>query len=67
VGRSKGIKWTNKSVLMLAKGSDPVETIERLARDLVLRARDASVPDIRNFVTRIVEMKGDQVTRTIPL
>jgi hypothetical protein len=52
---------------MLAKGSDPVETIERLARDLVLRARDASVPDIRNFVTRIVEMKGDQVTRTIPL
>jgi O-acetyl-ADP-ribose deacetylase (regulator of RNase III) len=41
VARSEGIQWTNKSVLMLAKGGDPIETVERLARDLVLRARDA--------------------------
>ena len=41
VARSEGIQWTNKSVLMLAKGGDPIETVEKLARDLVLRARDA--------------------------
>ena len=41
MARSEGIQWTNKSVRMLAKGGDPIETIERLARDLVLRARDA--------------------------
>jgi len=41
VARSKGIQWTNRSVLGLAKGDDPIAVIERRARDLVLRARDA--------------------------
>lgn len=40
VTRSEGIHWTNKSVLRLAKGQDPIALIERKARDLVLRARD---------------------------
>lgn len=33
--------WTNKSVLALAQGSDPVEAIRSLARDVVARALDA--------------------------
>jgi hypothetical protein len=33
-------RWTNKSVLALANGEDPIIVIERTARDLVLRARD---------------------------
>src|SRR5690349_4117995 len=41
VARSEGIQWTNKSVLTLAKGADPIGVIEKLARDLVLQARDA--------------------------
>jgi O-acetyl-ADP-ribose deacetylase (regulator of RNase III) len=41
VARSQGIQWTNKSVLKLAKGDDPIAVIEKRARDLVLRARDA--------------------------
>lgn len=34
------VRWTNKSALELARGGDPVETIERLARETVLRAMD---------------------------
>ena len=41
MARSEGIQWTNRSVLGLAKGEDPIAVIERKARDLVLRARDA--------------------------
>jgi O-acetyl-ADP-ribose deacetylase (regulator of RNase III) len=41
VARSEGIQWTNKSVLRLARGEDPIVVIERLARDLVMRAHDA--------------------------
>ena len=33
-------RWTNKSVLALANGEDPIIAIERKARDLVLQARD---------------------------
>lgn len=36
-----GIHWTNKSVARLAQGDDPIAVIERKARELVLRARDA--------------------------
>src|SRR5258708_13677369 len=36
-----GIQWTNKSVVGLAQGEDPVAVIERKARELVLRALDA--------------------------
>lgn len=35
------IRWTNKSVLRLASGEDPIAVIEKKARDLTLRARDA--------------------------
>ena len=37
----RGIQWTNKSVVGLAQGQDPVAVIEGKARELVLRARDA--------------------------
>ena len=36
-----GIRWTNKSVLRLAKNEDPIAVIERRARELTLRALDA--------------------------
>jgi hypothetical protein len=36
-----GIHWTNRSVINLAKGEDPIVVIEAKARDLVLHARDA--------------------------
>ena len=35
-----GIQWTNKSALRLAKNENPVVVIERMVRELVLRARD---------------------------
>jgi O-acetyl-ADP-ribose deacetylase (regulator of RNase III) len=41
VAHPEGIQWTNKSVVRLAQGEDPVAVIERKARELVLRARDA--------------------------
>jgi O-acetyl-ADP-ribose deacetylase (regulator of RNase III) len=41
VTRTEGIEWTNTSVLQLAQGENPVAVIERKARELVLRARDA--------------------------
>jgi O-acetyl-ADP-ribose deacetylase (regulator of RNase III) len=34
------VRWTNKSALDLARGADPVDTIERLARETALRAMD---------------------------
>ncbi|WP_407497029.1 ImmA/IrrE family metallo-endopeptidase [Pseudooceanicola sp. MF1-13] len=37
---SSGISWTNPSVKALAKGADPVETIQEVARSLVLKARE---------------------------
>ena len=37
----EGIQWTHKSVVQMAQGDDPIVVIERKARDLVLRARDA--------------------------
>jgi len=37
----RGIQWTNKSVIGLAQGEDPIAVIEGKARELVLRARDA--------------------------
>lgn len=40
VAKSDGIRWTNNSVLGLARDQDPVVVIERMARELVLRARD---------------------------
>jgi Zn-dependent peptidase ImmA (M78 family)/O-acetyl-ADP-ribose deacetylase (regulator of RNase III) len=41
VTQAKDIQWTNKSVLHLAKGEDPMAVVERKARDLALRAKDA--------------------------
>ena len=41
MSHARDIRWTNKSVLNLAKGEDPVAVMERKARDLVLRAKDA--------------------------
>jgi hypothetical protein len=41
VTRTEGIEWTNTSVVQLAQGDNPVAVIERRARELVLRARDA--------------------------
>jgi Zn-dependent peptidase ImmA (M78 family) len=41
VAQSQEISWTNKSVLKLAKGNDPIAVIEKRARDLALRAHDA--------------------------
>jgi O-acetyl-ADP-ribose deacetylase (regulator of RNase III) len=41
VAHPDGIKWTNKSVVSFAGADDPVVLIEKKARDLVLRARDA--------------------------
>ncbi len=37
---ANSFRWTNKSVLALAGGEDPIVAIERKARDLVLHARD---------------------------
>jgi Zn-dependent peptidase ImmA (M78 family)/O-acetyl-ADP-ribose deacetylase (regulator of RNase III) len=37
---ANNFRWTNKSVLALAAGEDPIVTIERRARELVLHARD---------------------------
>lgn len=37
---SSGINWTNPSVKSLAKGSDPIETIQEAARSLVLKAKE---------------------------
>lgn len=37
---TKSFRWTNKSVLALARGEDPIVVIERKARELVLDARD---------------------------
>jgi Zn-dependent peptidase ImmA (M78 family)/O-acetyl-ADP-ribose deacetylase (regulator of RNase III) len=37
---ANNFRWTNKSVLALAAGEDPITTIERRARELVLHARD---------------------------
>lgn len=39
--KPNGVHWTNKSVLKLAKGEDPIAVIERKARELTLRALDA--------------------------
>lgn len=39
--QSNGFRWTNESVLRFAGGGNPVATIERKARELVLKARDA--------------------------
>jgi O-acetyl-ADP-ribose deacetylase (regulator of RNase III) len=41
VAHPDGIHWTHKSVALLAQGENPVRVIERKARELVLRARDA--------------------------
>lgn len=41
MSKPEGIQWTNRSVLQLAKDEDPIATIERRARELVLQARDA--------------------------
>jgi len=39
---ARAMQWTNRSVVRFAAGEDdPVGLIERKARDLVLRARDA--------------------------
>lgn len=36
-----GIQWTNKSVLQLAGSEDPVDVIERRAKEIVLKALDS--------------------------
>jgi len=41
VARTDGIHWTNKSVVRLAQGENPATVIEKLARELVLRAKDS--------------------------
>jgi len=41
VAHPDGIQWTNSSVAQLAQGGNPVRVIERKARELVFRARDA--------------------------
>jgi O-acetyl-ADP-ribose deacetylase (regulator of RNase III) len=41
VAHPDGIRWTHKSVVDMAQGDDPIVAIERRARELVLRARDA--------------------------
>jgi O-acetyl-ADP-ribose deacetylase (regulator of RNase III) len=41
VARPQDIQWTNKSVLRLGRGGDPIAVIEKKARDLALRALDA--------------------------
>ena len=41
MARTENIAWTNKSVIDLAKGENPIAVVERRARDLVLRAKDA--------------------------
>ena len=41
VTSSDQIAWTNKSVLLFAGDADPIEAIERKARDVVNHARDA--------------------------
>jgi hypothetical protein len=41
VAHPDGIQWTNNSVVRLAQGENPVAVVERKARELVLRARDA--------------------------
>jgi Zn-dependent peptidase ImmA (M78 family) len=41
VASPQNIRWTNKSVLRLAGAEDPIAVIERRARELALRARDA--------------------------
>ena len=38
--RTTEISWTNRSVVALAGKADPVQLIETMARQLVLRARD---------------------------
>lgn len=40
MNNSNSFRWTNKSVLALAGGEDPIVAMERKARELVLRARD---------------------------
>jgi len=40
MNNANNFRWTNKSVLALAGGEDPIIAIERKARELVLRARD---------------------------
>ena len=40
MNQAKAFRWTNKSVLALAREEDPISVIERKARDLVLLARD---------------------------
>ena len=39
--QSHEMRWTNESVVRFSGGQDPVALIERHARDLTLRARDA--------------------------
>lgn len=40
MAHSEGIQWTNKSVLRLAAGENPISVLERKTRELVLEARD---------------------------
>jgi O-acetyl-ADP-ribose deacetylase (regulator of RNase III) len=40
MNNANNFRWTNKSVLALAGGEDPIIAIERKARELVLHARD---------------------------
>lgn len=72
--RAEGIEWTNRSVVQFAAGEDPVAVIERKARELVLRARDAgwqgppfnpvAIADLLNIP---VEANADVAdARTIP-
>jgi hypothetical protein len=40
MNNTNSFRWTNKSVIALAGGEDPITAIERKARELVLHARD---------------------------
>lgn len=53
-----GITWTNKSALALASGGNPISAIQRAARNLVLRAREAGWEGPPYNPVKIVELLG---------
>jgi Zn-dependent peptidase ImmA (M78 family) len=73
-GAEAAMGWTNKSVLRLAGGADPIKAIETRAKDLILKAKDAGWSGPPYNPARIADILGVPVqanggiadARTVP-
>jgi Zn-dependent peptidase ImmA (M78 family)/O-acetyl-ADP-ribose deacetylase (regulator of RNase III) len=62
MARRAGITWTNKSVLALAQGNDPISVIQEEARRLVLKAREVGWEGPPFNPVKIVELLGAKLS-----